>query len=698
MDLYEFREEFLNEIKSEAYIAHRYPIEVFIDKATDILRNDYSILTDLSQYYVDQIRTFGDGEKFKSMHIDGAGIDYVSNTINLLYADYSEKSLESVTNTTLQSKAKYLLGFVENCLKGHFKNAEMSDPPVQLAHDIVSSINNIYKIHLFFITTNKLSEAIKSLKMDDVVINARTFKVELDTLDIDGIFKTKSANFKKSDIVINCKDYGIKGIPCIKADIETDQYESYLAIVPGNFLSEIYKQHSSRLLETNVRSFLKFNGSINKGIRGTILNDKSKFFTYNNGISTTAKNVTVEKDEDKGYIITSFTNFQIVNGGQTTATLAATSIQKRADLSGIYVQMKLTILKENDAELIRNIVQYANSQNKVKTADLNSSHPFYVRMEQFSGNTYAPKSSGTMIPTLWFFERTRGQYEQKMMQMTQKQKNDYKKANPKNQKFTLADLAKYLNADACLPYFVSWGGEVNSAHFHNAMKVQWDKDNTIYNGEFYKKLIAKKILFKYIEDLISEQEWYIERRAYRPQLVAYTFSKLVYEAKSLKKLLNYRKIWNLQKVPATLYSDISKIAKLVFDTIYDENRSTTNIETYCKKTECWEIVRKKQVTISSEALKEMISQSDEKTIENEAKQEQKMVNGLNTEISIFTKGSQYWQGLKQRGQNQGVITYADVKALDDAINYCNGKYFELSKKQIKSIQEVVAKLKENMIE
>ena len=124
---------------------------------------------------------------------------------------------------------------------------------------------------------------------------------------------------------------------------------------------------------------MKFNGGVNKGIRGTILNEKSRFFTYNNGISTTAKSVST-KATGSGLLITEFVDLQIINGGQTTATLAATNIKNNADLSGIFVQMKLTVLKEENPELIRNIATYANSQNKVKTADLNSSHPFYVRI------------------------------------------------------------------------------------------------------------------------------------------------------------------------------------------------------------------------------------------------------------------------------------------------------------------------------
>lgn len=331
----------------------------------------------------------------------------------------------------------------------------------------------------------KLSSAVKNLSVQPFSWDGRTVDVVLDVLDIEKIYRFRMVGFKREDIVICCEEYGIDGIPCIKADIDARQYDSYLAIVPGKFLSDIYKQYSSALLESNVRSFLKFNGGVNKGIRGTILNEKSRFFTYNNGISTTASAIEVGRRENGELIITAFTNLQIINGGQTTATLAAASIKNNADLSGIYVQMKLTVLKESDPDLIRCIATYANSQNKVKTADLNSSHPFYVRVEEYSRKVYAPVAAGQIVQTLWFFERTRGQYEQPLMQMTKAQREDYRLVRPKSKKYTLTDLAKYMNAADVLPRYVSWGGEVNAAHFHNNMLKQWNKDNSVYNDQSF---------------------------------------------------------------------------------------------------------------------------------------------------------------------------------------------------------------------
>ena len=695
MELAEFRESFINEdVNAEAVNTNRYPIEVFIDQAVDILKNDYSLISDMSHCFYE----FKNGTRaYKSMHIDAAYLDLPGNTLNLLIADYNEGDMKTVTNTIIGDRSQAMLNYFENCLKGFFLKAEQANPAVQLARDIRQNIESIHTIHLFLVSTDKLSTMVKTLELDDYIYNSYKFRVALDVLDIEKIYKSKMAGFVKEDIVINCQDFGIAGIPCIKAEIDTDQYDSYLAIVPGPFLAEIYKKYSSALLESNVRSFLKFNGGVNKGIRATILNEKSRFFTYNNGISTTAKSVTVSQSSDAGSLITSFTDLQIINGGQTTATLAATSIKNNADLTGIFVQMKLTVLKNDDPELIRNIATFANSQNKVKTADLNSSHPFYVRMEDFSRKLYAPLASGQLVQQLWFFERARGQYEQPLMQMTKKQRDDYKLVRPKDKKFTLTDLSKYMNCADMLPHYVSWGGEVNAAHFHNNMLKQWNRDNSIFNELFYKELIGKKILFSYIESVISSQSWYQERRAYRPQLVAYTFAKLVFEAQRVKKRINYRGIWDMQKVPDSYYADIASIGKIVFDVIYDENRSTANIETYCKKEECWSIIQKKQYEISDSIREVLVSPADLEVEAVQAKKEQKVISGLTDEVSIFWKGTSYWESMIQRGQEQKILNPVEVDMLGNAIKYCNGVYAQLSKSQLREIARISLKLKENGI-
>ena len=127
----EFRESYINEdINAQAVNTSRYPIEVFIESAADILQNDYSLVGGMDQCYYEYSRGS------KSMRIDAAYLDLPANTLNLLYADYNNGAVKNITNTFISSKSRLLISFLENSLKGHFKNAELSDPAVQLATNI----------------------------------------------------------------------------------------------------------------------------------------------------------------------------------------------------------------------------------------------------------------------------------------------------------------------------------------------------------------------------------------------------------------------------------------------------------------------------------------------------------------------------------------------------------------------------------
>jgi len=688
MELGEYREYFINEINAQAVEENKYKEDVFIDNITDILVNDFSMLSGLEQCYFD----FNRGNKaFKNMHIDAGSLELSTNTLNLLIVDFNESEIINLNNEFINSKIQLMINYFENCLKGFFTSAEQANAAVQLALDIRKNFTAIYKIHLFITSTNKLSERVKTINLPNIVCMDKSYKVELDIIDIIKVFNTKLPTFEKEEIVIDVTDFNEIGIPCIKADIEADNYEAYLAIVPGEFLSDIYKKYGPRLLEGNVRSFLNVRGAVNKGIRGTILNEKDKFFTYNNGISTTAKSISLKEIPGKGLCITTFSDLQIINGGQTTASLVSASIKDNADLSHIFIQMKLTIVKKDDPDFVINISKYANSQNKVTAADLNSNHPFYARIEDYSRKIYAPTINNQTYQTLWFFERSRGQYDQPKMKMTKAERDRYDRINPKNQKVSKTDLAKYLNSAEMKPYDVAWGAEVNAIRFQSELEDRWNKNNLLYNELFYKDLIAKAILFKAIEKTISNQEWYKENKAYRAQLVTYAFSKLIYSTNQLKKVFNYSWIWDKQGVPDFVFGDIAIIAKLAYDTIYDPNRQFTNVGEYCKRKICWENLSDKKFEFSEKTLAFLKDESEVKVEKIQAKKNQKFTNSLTIEIQVFNEGSPNWKRLLEKGNEQKLLTTQDEIDLHAAIEYCNGLK-QLSSIRCAKIWEIKNKL------
>lgn len=693
ISLLEYRKELISEISIEAIETSQHATDVFIDEITDILVNDYSYINDLEKCYF----SFNKGNKvFKNMHIDAGYLDLTANKVDLLIADYNQEEIININNEFIQDKCRLMLHYFENTLKGFFRDGEISDPAVQLAFKIRENLSSIYKIHLLIASTNKLSQRIKTLELEDYCFADQIFKVELDVIDIQNIYNAKLPSFSKETITIRTEDYNCHGIQCIKADIGSSDYEAYLAIVPGKFLCDIYKKYGPRLLESNVRSFLNARGAVNKGIRNTILNERDKFFTYNNGIATIAKKIKVET-KNNGCYITELENFQIINGGQTTASLASADIKDKAKLDQIFVPMKMTILKEEDSEIIHYISQYANSQNKVTNADLNSNHPFYIRMEDFSRKIFAPPVNNQTYQTLWFFERARGQYEQPKMNMTKSERDKYSLINPKNQKFTKTDLGKYLNSADIEPFYVAKGAEQNLIKFQEKIEKMWQKNKNDFNELFYKELISKAILFKGIEKTISNQEWYMENKAYRAQLVTYTFSKLIYEIKKIGKELNYKIIWDKQTLPDDLYYDIKQIAKLAFNVFNDPNRSFSNIGEYTKRKECWDALANKEYFLS-EKTKKLLLSKEEKNIEIlSSKNEEKLNNSLLDSIQIFQLGVSFWEELIKEGIEKRILTEDDRSFLEFAIKYCKGLTSNISSAQAKKIMEIKSKIENQTI-
>ena len=692
--LEDFRKDFINDINAQAITDLDYPVEVFVDECKDILINDYGLLSDLTHTYIDWKTN---SNKFRNMRLDASYLEPSINTIHLLYADYNEGEIQSINNEFIKDKAQLLENFFTNVLAGYFNNTSDSDPTTEIARSIKKHLDSIKKVHVIIVSTNLKSSRLKTtIELKPLEVGPKTFNVDLTLLDIENIYHAKTAGAEKDDIVLNTEEFGFDGIPCIKAQIESKEYESYLAVVPGKFLSDIYLKYNARLLESNVRSFLNTRGEINKGILNTILNDKEKFFAYNNGIATTADSIEI-KNTINGPLITSFKNLQIINGGQTTASLASAVLKNNADLNGIYVQMKLSIINENTdkAELIRLISKYANKQNKVTNADLSSNHPFYTRIEEFSRKYKAPLAPNSTVQSIWFFERARGQYDQSKMKLkTKKERDIFELQNPKAQKFTKTDLAKYINSDEMRPYDVSWGAEVNMTKFQLIMEKEWDKNKDQYNEVYYKDLISKAIIFKKIEQLISDEEWYINNKGYRAQLVPYTFSKFMYEISKTGKVFNYKKVWEQQALQEDYFDDLRRIAKLCYDVFNDPNRQYLNIGEYAKRQACWDIVKAKNYSLSGDTTYLLIDKED-RAVENRlAAKDQKFKSAVSSEIEIYNLGIDYWKKVKEVGIQLKELNPYECELCEIAIKYIKQIYRTLAKKQVKELSAIINKMNE----
>ena len=523
------------------------------------------------------------------------------------------------------------------------------------------------------------------------------------------------SSLQREDLNINLNDYTINSIPCIKAIEDADnKYTSYLGVINGKLLADLYIDHGSRLLEGNVRSFLSVRGKINKAIRNTIKDDPEIFFVYNNGIACTATDAII-KNSYNGLEIKGLTNFQIINGGQTTASIANAVLQDKIDdkVANISVPMKLTVLHANSINddtilkeqkknpynefnkeefdkmsieqkrniyvdnLTASIARYANSQNKVDESDFFSNHPYHVRFEELSRKNYAPPVDGSPISTVWFYERAKGQYVQEQMKLTPAQRKNFAKKYPKNQMIKKIDLAKFLMTYYQHPDIVSRGNQYNMRIFAELIGKEWkaDKNKTKYNSFYFKKCIALTIMFKQTEKIVSSAKWY--EKAYRANIVTYTLSSLFYmiEKDCTEYELNYNKIWNAQNLYSELREQIEDLAYVVFRYINDDSvpRTTNNIGEWCKKQACWEFAKKLMNKGEWRLNNNFIYTLDEKSkIEDIAHKEaknQKENDNIKYQTEVINLGDDYWKSALRWGMEMKLLSETDISFLKSATNF-----------------------------
>ena len=402
-------------------------------------------------------------------------------------------------------------------------------------------------------------------------------------------------------IEINFEQDGYR-VPCIKAETDNAEYHSYLALISGEALASIYEQYGARLLEQNVRSFLQFTGKINQGIRSTIMDEPHMFLAYNNGIAATADDVKLGQNEH-GYYISSVKDFQIVNGGQTTASIYHTKKKDKANISDILVQVKLTVIKDknNFGEIVSRIAEYANTQNKVSVSDLSSNTPFHIELEKLSRNIWAPPIQGQSYQTRWFYERARGQYKNARANegTTKAKQKVFDLRNPRNQFFTKEELAKYVNTwnevyekdqlqgeDKLVigPHIVVRGSQKNYAFF-----VKYNLPETP-DTTYFEETIAKAKLFRTAEQIYGIKPYSIGDMRYIT--VPYALALLSYTDGDT---VNLSEIWRKQTVPDDLKDRLYNLMIDVENFIKDNAPGALYGE-WAKKEECWERIKKEHLS------------------------------------------------------------------------------------------------------
>lgn len=685
----EYKKEYLDDIRINAQIESVLPDEYFLEDALGKL----TAMGELTDPVIRPIQKRCRNNKI--MAFDAYGFDASDKSFVLISNDFKDTADATLTRTELDTIRTRMLNFIQEAFDERLQEYfDLTDEMLPVGRNIARRMKKDYvdldnddsidQIKLYIITNKTLSDKVTSLRCDDFLDK----RVELNVWSIKRFYDLYQSGKDREPILIETDKYGIKGIPCIKAEMSGNlDYDAYLAIVPGYFLHSIYYDHGSRLLEGNVRAFLSNRGKINKGIRETIRKEPTKFFAYNNGIACTAAKITLSDDKR---FITSMEDLQIINGGQTTASLTSAVIKDKLPLDNIFVPMKLTVVKNDDYDMmIQNISRYANSQNSVKNSDFFSNHPFHRVFEALSKKIPAPVSGDNVNNTFWYYERSRGKYDQEQFKITRKsEKEAFARRYPKSQLIKKEDLAKFFTcAELLRPDVVSKGGEKCMSFFAEYIDSQYQKTPEYFNDEFFKLAICYAILFKATDKIVKNSTWYISASYIKPFIVPYTISKIIV---NLPKgyCLDYDLIWRKQTLYPSLSCQIEKVAHATNEFI---RNSVGSAREYCSKEETWKRYKEVPLSLDPQFVNDLISKEvmDER-IQGEIK-EKKLEKDVNWLVEIYNLGNSYWTDLLKEGMKRHILSPTETDLLNLAIAFTAGKIVP-SEKQAKLIWKIRNKL------
>lgn len=517
--------------------------------------------------------------------------DYENLTIYVsIYNDNDNDKPKSIGQQDIDAAIKRAIQLYQKAVNDLYTSFQKDNDTYEFAISLHDHKDDIKTVRICALTNG----LVKPIDFKNISIG--NSEVSFSIWDIDRLYRCVMSGKMRETIEIDFQDKFNLTIPCIE-NATSDKYSVYLAIISGELLAGLYDEFRDRLLEKNVRSFLQVKGAVNKGIRDTLRDEPDMFLAYNNGISVTAESVEIVRDENGKPSIKSIRDMQIVNGGQTTASIFNAHKDKKvnADLSKVFVQMKISVINSSDDmdDIVPRISAFSNTQNKVQVADFSANDPYHRRIEELSRTIWAPAQGG-LLPQNWFYERARGQYADMLArESTTLRRKKYKEQHPL---FTKTDLAKYENTWDQLPFYVSEGAQKNFRRF--TIRVSQRKGK-LPDEQYYHNLIAKAIMFRRTEKLVSQQQY----GGYRANIVTYTLAFLSYKT---AQRIDLERIWKEQALTEALEKEIVEVSRFIQQTIVNPPGGA-NVGEWCKKEKCWKEIREHEYEISKELADELIS-------------------------------------------------------------------------------------------
>jgi hypothetical protein len=628
---------------------------------------------------------------FKRQGLRVDGYEYLKDRslLTLYVCEYAQdETIQSLNQSTIDQLFKNTKKFFEKSLGYTFvESLEETDDGYETADFILVNQKEIEQVKVVIVTNKQLSARIKNIETDEDDFFAE-IPTSLDIWDIQRFYDNERTHGAAEAIEIDLvKDFG-RGIPALPAHVESSQYRSFLCVLPGDVLAGLYKKYGARLLEANVRSFLQFRGKVNRGMRTTLQKEPEMFFAYNNGITATAEDCVL--DENNNIVI--IKNLQIVNGGQTTASLFSSKSKNDVDLSKVFVQTKLSIVDSNIAEeIVPNISRYANTQNKVNDSDFFSNHPFHRRMQDKSRRILAPMLQGATRQTKWFYERARGQYQDELGKRTAAEKIAFQLEYPKSQMLTKTDLAKTAIIFEGSPHHAVKGAQIAFKHFAENVQKEWENHDNKFNDVFYKVIISKQIMFKECRLLVMEK---VAGNAIQPT-IAYTLYMLNMLANKVSHGIDFQKIWDKQKLDNITISQLGEIIKYVSEFFESqvEGVEGRSVLSFSKSKGCIKSFNERINQLGEDFLdndyRDILRFDDQGTGTNEG--------DLDNEVELLRKfaliRSNIWGGSISFAQASGEFTEKEISLLGVFPNYLRGGR-QPTFNQLKAINRILVKLED----
>jgi hypothetical protein len=461
------------------------------------------------------------------------------------------------------------------------ESMEESSPAYVLAMQIRQYLPRIARVRLLVFTNAHLKTRRKAF--EGRVLGE--LPVQINVFDIERYERISRSGIDPVEVDFR-EDFG-GSVRCLPASMGNTGFSSYLFAMHGPVLAKVFATYGNRLLEQNVRTYLQAKTSVNRGILKTIEKNPSMFFAYNNGLTGTASSVVTEHLPDGTLGISSIKDFQIVNGGQTTASILYARDGMKCNLEAVYVQVKLSVIGEEKlGEVVPKISEYANTQNKVSLADLASNSAVQIRIERLSKEISTPQRAGELHVTRWFYERARGQYKNLFSYKTAAQRNRLETEYPKSQLIVKTDLAKYELAFEGQPHHVSEGEQKCFQRYATSVLAGYG-DGLELNESWFKYVVAKAMIFRSLDKEIARSDWYRSAKGLKAQTVAYTLAAVAQAFRVGDMQMDLMRIWREQAVPVALMDWMLDWARRIHSVLNLPPGAVKNPSEFAKKEFCW---------------------------------------------------------------------------------------------------------------